>query len=469
MYNESQVTSSKMVFVVLVTSPDRIPEQSLSAKRRRGVILSAQGWQRLQAAEYLSAARDNAGNPYTLEQLSDRTGISTKTLTKVRRRQNPVDQPTLTEYFKAFNLSLEKDDYINQDPDPDASFATLTSLLQTPLKGQLTIDSPLYIYRPPAEKLLLKEIVQPGALIRIRAPRQFGKTSLIAKALNHGEENHFRTAVVSLQLADSEVLGSLSQFLQWLCVMVSRSLGLPNYLEEYWNPMFGSSYSCNDYFESYLLPAADNPMLLVLDEVNLLFNYPKIAADFFGMLRAWYERSRHNTNGSELWQKLRLIIVYSTDVFLPLNIHQSPFNVGLLVTLSTFTQEQVQELVIRYGLTPTEFYATKLLKLLGGNPYLTQLALFHLSQQQVTLEQITATILTPDSIFDSHLRQQLGYLEQHPELKEAMKDVVLNPKGVELHPAKAFKLQGVGLIRFENGLAISSCELYQSYFAQILK
>lgn len=458
-----------MVLVLSVTSPERISEQALSAKRRRGVILSAQGWQRLQAAEYLSAARDNAGNPYTLEQLSDRTGISTKTLTKVRRRQNPVDQPTLTEYFKSFNLCLEKDDYINQEPDSDASSANLTSLLQTPLKGQLTLESPFYIYRPPAEKLILKEIVQPGALIRIRAPRQFGKTSLIAKALNHAEENNFRTAVVSLQLADSEVLGSLSQFLQWLCVMVSRSLGLANALEEYWNPMFGSSYSCNDYFESYLLSASESPVLLVLDEVNLLFSYPKIAADFFGMLRAWYERSRHSTNGSELWQKLRLIIVYSTDVFLPLNVHQSPFNVGLLITLSAFTKEQVQELVIRYGLTSGEFYATELLKLLGGHPYLTQLALFHLSQQQVTLEQITATILTPETIFDSHLRQQLGYLEKHPELAEAMNQVVANPKGIELHPATAFKLQGVGLIRFENGLAISSCQLYQTYFAQTLK
>lgn len=458
-----------MVFVLPVTSPDRISEQALSAKRRRGVILSAQGWQRLQAAEYLSAARDNAGNPYTLEQLSDRTGISTKTLTKVRRRQNPVDQPTLTEYFKSFHLSLEKDDYINQEPDPDASSATLTNLLQTPLKGQLTLESPFYIYRPPAEKLILKEIVQPGALIRIRAPRQFGKTSLIAKALNHAEENNFQTAVVSLQLADSEVLGSLSQFLQWLCVMVSRSLGLPNALEEYWNPMFGSSYSCNDYFESYLLSASESPLLLVLDEVNLLFNYPKIAADFFGMLRAWYERSRHSTSGSELWQKLRLVIVYSTDVFLPLNVHQSPFNVGLLISLSAFTKEQIQELVIRYGLTPAEFYATELLKLLGGHPYLTQLALFHLSQQQVTLEQITTSIITPETIFDSHLRQQLGYLEEHLELAEAMNQVVANPKGIELHPTTAFKLQGVGLIRFENGLAIPSCNLYQTYFAQILK
>ena len=103
----------KPIFVLRVVSPEDLSERSPSQKRRRGVILSSQGWQRLQAAQYLSAARDKAGSPYTLEQLSDcprgtskadRTGLSTKTLTKVRRRQNPVDQPTLAAYFPCFKL-----------------------------------------------------------------------------------------------------------------------------------------------------------------------------------------------------------------------------------------------------------------------------------------------------------------------------------------------------------------------------
>ncbi len=448
--------------------PNDFSEQLSSQKRRRGVILSAQGWQRLQAAQYLSAARDNGGNAYTLEQLSDRTGLSTKTLTKVRQRQKPVDQPTLTAYFQTFSLTLDKDDYISQDPDPESSLAILAGLFQTPLKGQLAIDSPFYIYRPPAEKQLLREMAQPGALIRIRAPRQFGKTSLIAHALTYAEANQFRSAIISLQLADSSVFENLNQFLQWLCVMVTRRIGLPNALEDFWNPMFGSSYSCNDYFESYLLPAAESPLLLVLDEVNVIFNYPKIATDFFGLLRAWYERSRHSTNDSKVWQKLRLVIVYSTDVFLPLNVHQSPFNVGLLISLSAFSVEQVQELAVRYGVSSPETDAQKLIELLGGNPYLTQLALFHLSQHSITLDQLFTTIATPESIFDSHLRQQLGYLEQNPELKAIMQQVVLGSNGVVLHPTQAFKLQGVGLIRFQNELAFPSCQLYQTYFCRVL-
>jgi transcriptional regulator with XRE-family HTH domain len=454
--------------VLSVVTPDNRLERTTAQKRKRGVILSVQGVQRLQAAEHLSAVRDNAGHPYTLEELSDRTGLSTKTLTKVRHRQKPVDAVTLADYFTAFGLSLQKDDYISQEPDLEASKTALRGLLRTPLKGQLALDSPFYIYRSPAEQLLNAESLQPGALIRIRGPRQFGKTSLVVRGLSQAEEQGFPRAIVSLQLADTGVFESLTSFLQWLCVMVTRSLGLPNRLEEFWNPMFGSSYSCNDYFESYLLNAVESPLLLVLDEVNVLFNHPKIASDFFGMLRAWYERSRHSTEGSELWQKLRLVIIYSTDVFLPLTVHQSPFNVGLLINLSAFTPKQVQELASRYGLTLSEEDFTQVITLLGGHPYLTQLAFFHLSQKTVTLEGLRATITTPESIFESHLRQQFAYLEQHPEMKEAMQSVVLAKTGVELHPTQSFKLQGLGLIKFKNQLSLPSCLLYQTYFSRFL-
>lgn len=439
-----------------------------SPKRKRGVILSSQGWQRLQAAEHLLAVRENAGYSFTLEQLSDRTGLSSKTLTKVRHREKPVDQVTLQSYFEAFQLGLTADDYISQEPQEQNSLAALTSLLQTPLKGQLSLDSPFYLYRPPAENLFRQEILQPGALIRIRAPRQFGKTSLVARGLAHAEENGYRTAIVSLQLADRTVYESLDKFLQWLCATIARSLGLPHRLEDFWQPIFGSSYSCNEYFESYILPQEDSALLLVLDEVNQVFNYPKIAHDFFGLLRAWYERSRHSTQGSEIWQKLRLTIIYSTDVFLPLNIHQSPFNVGLLINLTPFTPEQVQELAVRYGLSSSADCSEELVALLGGSPYLTQLTLFHLSQKNVTLAELCRTVITPDSIFESHLRQQLAYLEQHPELKAVMEAIVKEPKGIKLYPTHASKLQGLGLIRFQNELAKVSCELYQLYFSAVL-
>ncbi|MBW4466444.1 MAG: AAA-like domain-containing protein [Pegethrix bostrychoides GSE-TBD4-15B] len=428
-------------------------------KRKRGVLLSSQGWQRLQAAEHLAAIQQNEGRAYSLEQLSQQTQLSANTLTKVRRRQKPVDQLTLEAYFAAFDLSLSPNDYITQE------LPAATATQPAPFKGQLAIDSPFYIYRPPAEQLCLEAAMQPSALVRIKAARQFGKTSLVARMLSHAEDYSYRVVPLSLQLADSRILSDLDQFLRWLCVMVARSLGLPDELDQRWNGLFGGSYSCSDYFETYLLPAAERPLLLVLDEVNLLFNYPELGADFFGMLRAWYEQGRHSSD-QNIWRLLRLVIVHSTEVYLPLNLHQSPFNVGLLIELPHFSPAQVQELASRYGLRCTEAEIAQIWELVGGHPYLTQLTLFHLAQPQ-PLAQIIETVTSPNSIFNSHLRQQFGRLEQDADLMTGMQQVI-HSSGAILPPNQAFKLQGLGLVSFENQRAVPSCKLYRQYFTQVL-
>ncbi len=88
-----------------------MPSFHQRSKRKRGVILSPMGWQRLQAAQKQSEREGNGGNPYTLEDLNELTGLSINTLTKVRQRKTPVDQRTLENYASAFNLTLTPRDY----------------------------------------------------------------------------------------------------------------------------------------------------------------------------------------------------------------------------------------------------------------------------------------------------------------------------------------------------------------------
>ncbi|MDJ0707923.1 MAG: NB-ARC domain-containing protein [Leptolyngbyaceae cyanobacterium MO_188.B28] len=86
-------------------------EYSRRSRRRRGVLLSKEGWRRLQEVEEQSAIQQNGCNPYTLEQLNQLTGLSTKTLTRVRRRKTSIDRRTLEAYFSAFGLQLTPTDY----------------------------------------------------------------------------------------------------------------------------------------------------------------------------------------------------------------------------------------------------------------------------------------------------------------------------------------------------------------------
>ncbi|HEY9631543.1 MAG TPA: AAA-like domain-containing protein [Coleofasciculaceae cyanobacterium] len=439
-----------------------VVQQLQSQRRKRGVILSPRGWQRLQAAEQRLAEQTNSGKPYTLEQLGELIDLSPNTITKVRRKRLAVDRQTLELYFNALHLSLNTSDYISLDSD-----AIAQSLLRKPLQGQLSLDSSLYIDRPPIEQQVCEEILQPGAFIRIRAPHQFGKTSLMTRTLAWVRDKELPGTILSLHLADSMVLANLDRFLRWFCAVITQNLQIPNRVDDYWDTIFGSSYNCTRYFESYLLPEINAPLVLALDGADVLFHYPEIASDFFGMLRAWYEKARYGN--SNIWQQLRLIVVYSNEIYLPLDFNQSPFNVGLSVELSAFTQEQVLDLVQRYGIGQAEIYAEQLTQLLGGNPYLTQLALYHISTKEIALEQLQQQAIASDGIFSAHLRQQFAQLQLYPELLAVLKIMTQSLEPIDLDPLFAFRLQSMGLIRVENFQGTISCKLYQQYFERALR
>jgi transcriptional regulator with XRE-family HTH domain len=435
-----------------------------SQRRKRGVVLSSRGWQRLQAAEQRLAEQRNSGKPYTLEQLGTLTDLSPNTITKVRRKRLAVDRQTLELYFNALNLSLTSNDYISLDPD-----SLLVGSLRKPLQGQLALDSTFYIDRPPVEQLVYEEILQPGALIRIKAPQQFGKTSLMTRALVWAKDKELQGTVLNLQLADATVLSNLDRFLRWFCAVTSRNLQIPNRLEDYWDPIFGSSYNCTHYFENYLLSQINAPLVLALDGMDVIFNYPDIASDFFSMLRAWYEKARYGNSNSNIWQQLRLIVVYSTEIYLPLDLNHSPFNVGLSIELPNFSREQVLDLAHRYGIDKAEECATKLSYLLGGIPHLTQLALYYLSTKEIPIDQLEQKAIAADGIFGSHLRHQFAQLQIYPELLMALEQIIQSPVPLELNPLYAFKLQSMGIARLSNLQVIASCTLYQQYFGRVLK
>jgi hypothetical protein len=88
-----------------------IERRQSTKERRRGVILTPQALEKLKEAKLETEIRENNGISYTLEALSDRTGLDPHTLIKVFSCQTGVDRRTLGRCFQAFNLSLEPNDY----------------------------------------------------------------------------------------------------------------------------------------------------------------------------------------------------------------------------------------------------------------------------------------------------------------------------------------------------------------------
>ncbi len=335
-------------------------------------------------------------------------------------------------------------------------------------QGQVRLDSAFYVERLPYEAQCYREILQPGTLIRIKAPRQMGKTSLMSRILYQAREQGYRTVPLSFQHADVSIFSSLNQLLQWFCGRIARKLRLPHQVDQYWTDTYGSKDNCTMYFEDCLLSELDGPLVLGLDEVDRIFQYPKIADDFFGLLRAWYEEAGYGDGDSGLWEKLRLVVVHSTEVYIPLDVNQSPFNVGLPIELSEFNSTQVFNLAQRHGL-PWEMAEVNLLQaIVGGHPYLIRLALYHLAQHHLTLEQLRAIAPTEAGIYGDHLRRHLWNLKQHPELGNAFSRVVSSDSPVEVESVLAFKLHSLGLVNLQGNEVSPRFDLYRQYFRERL-
>ncbi|NJR26374.1 MAG: hypothetical protein HC786_31890 [Richelia sp. CSU_2_1] len=337
------------------------------------------------------------------------------------------------------------------------------------LVGLIPVNSAFYVERPPAESRCYEEIMKPGALIRIKAPSQMGKTSLMVRILDRAKQQNSPgevcTVPLSLQRADRAVFADLDKFLRWFCASITRKLQLPHRVEDYWSETFGSKNNCTAYFEDCLLPEINGPLVLALDRVDEVFLHPEIADDFFTLLRSWYEEAAYGDSGNPLWQNLRLIIVHSTEVYIPLDINKSPFNVGLAIELNSFNSEQVCDLAQRYGLNLSETELSELMQLLAGHPYLVQQALYHLAQQDSTLTQLVQTAATDAGIYCNHLHRHLRNLQEHPQLGAAYYQVIQASKPVELEQLLAFKLHSMGLVALQGNQVIPSCELYSRYFS----
>jgi hypothetical protein len=494
-------------------------------KRRRGVVLTHAGLKRLQAAIASVEIAENNGERFTLEELGDRIRVSTKTLSRLWSLNSGLDRRTLHLCFSSFNLDLQSGDYVvvgdlaesaesevvlsesprpmpaqsprteiepdsgespaslspppthrpEASPRPDAaahpSNPSLLGALPYP-DGPVPLDSPFYIDRPPIEALAYQEISQPGCVVRIRAPRGMGKTSLTLRLLTVAEAQGYRTVTLDCNQFDSALLDDLSKFLRSFCLRLAQALHIPPNLEDYWDEEIGSKLSCSFYLKTYLLKQIDAPVVLVLNEIDRFFEHTAFAQDFFPLLRSWYEESRRDL----ALQKLRLVVVYSTEEYVALDINQSPFNIGLPLRLPEFTAEQVLDLAQRHGLPWGMDEVEQLIDLIGGHPALVRMALYHICIYGLSLSQLVQGAIATGGIFRPHLWRHWVTIQQHPDLLASLRAVALAECGqsVLLDPLQAYRLESRGLLRYEGdsrndpcgNRVLSRCRLYHQYFRQ---
>jgi len=441
-------------------------------RRNRGVSLSASGIQRLSQAISAFEMAENNGNRFTIEELSDRTNISTSTLSRLWASKAGVDRRTLRLLFSAFSLNLQDSDLLKQDApssldgSPTAPTAHPTSPIKYP-SGPVPLGSPRYIKRQGVDDRALQEISHPGSVVRIQAPTGYGKTSLLLRILHKAQQQGYATARIDLQQVDHETLVDTPAFLQWFCTALAHALGKPPQLDAYWDEALGSKLSTTLYLRQYVLADLQRPLLLAISRINQLFEYRETAQEVLPLFRSWHEEAQQD----RVWQHLRLVIAYSTDMYLPLDINQSPFNIGLPIRLPGFTREQVQTLAEGYQVAWEGEACDRLLSLIGGNPYLINVALYHL-QDGMSFDVMLREASTPDGIYRTHLQRLLAQLNANPQWLQTLEPLIQQDEaqsiGITMNPMLAYKLAGLGLIQPGPGQAGSglwqfSCHLYHRY------
>jgi hypothetical protein len=365
---------------------------------------------------------------------------------------------------KNFQVLLEQHLVNQNNPQPTETTTAMPTagltaehyVLESP-EGQVPVASGLYIERSTIEQTCYQEILQPRAFIRIFAPRKMGKTSLIARILDYGSSQNYHTVRLSLHCAGTQVFASSDRFLRWFCTNVTKQLGLESRLNGYWDEDMGALINSTIYFQGYILKEISNPIILALDGIDQLFQYPELAGDFFVLLRSWYEE----TKDSSVWQKLRVVMAHSVEVYIPLPTNRSPFNVGLAIELPTFNQEQVQDLAELHQLQLTKPELEQLMKLTGGFPYLIRLALYQSRRLNLPLKTLLQDATSDRGIYQQHLQDLWWNFQQHPDLFEAFGQVLTAP--IQLNREVGFKLKSLGLVHLLENQAIVSCELYREY------
>jgi hypothetical protein len=286
----------------------------------------------------------------------------------------------------------------------------------------------------------------------------------LVRGVNLARHNGAKVVHLDLQRLDSDRMAEADLFLRDFADFIVRKLGLDtDHVDRFWRGALGSQDKLTSLMEDYVLLETDSPIVLALDEVDRLLNAP-FHSDFFALLRSW-----HNSRAlDEAWDKLNLIMVISTEPYqLIADVNQSPFNVGLKIYLEDFEAEQVSDLNRRHGSPVADAELLHLTRLLGGHPYLTRKALFHLVTERVTWTDLVKTAPLDHGPFGDHLRRHQWLLRDRPALQEALKQIIAHSHHAD--ETSVFRLLQAGLVSGSGDAYTCRCDLYRIYFGDKLQ
>jgi len=180
----------------------------MGQRRGRGVVLTDEGWNKLEVALHEWENKHNSDKPYTIEALIEVTQLDPGTISKVLRQEVAVDRRTLERFFRGFNLELDKSDY--------SKLLLTTNNQQNKSFCSEFPDISIFYGRTKELNILQKWIITDCCrLITLVGIGGIGKTSLSAKVVKNIKDSFDFTIWFSLRNAPPplEIISNLLQVL----------------------------------------------------------------------------------------------------------------------------------------------------------------------------------------------------------------------------------------------------------------
>jgi hypothetical protein len=330
--------------------------------------------------------------------------------------------------------------------------------------GAVNAASPFYARRK-ADEQFDRLIQFQGHTLRVKGPRQVGKSSLLTRIEDLALQRQHKVFYLDFQLSlDKSTLEGLESLLRYLGFKLETHFKTSLKADAAWNNRLGAKDNITNFAEDAVLASTAVPVWFLFDEVDRVFDLP-FRDDFFATLRGWHNLRARNRN----WGKLNLVFAHSTEPNLWIqNINESPFNVGEELKLADFDLDQIADLNLRYKMPlKSERELRLLFDLVGGNPSLVRRALGTLTVNDWTISKLEEEVASDSGPFGEHLRRFLGFLQTHAELKAAVKQILA---GGSCDDEICFqRLNAAGLLRGEvRTNAQMRCNLYRDYFSKHL-
>ncbi len=341
-----------------------------------------------------------------------------------------------------------------------------SSILQETPGGAMLLNSPFYIERDADQKFIAAISAHPSTVL-VKADAWMGKSSLLARGLHEARQTGSAVALTDFQAFSSEQFESSSALFLAIAASLAIQLNIDVDPASQWRPHLGPGTNLEQFVRKHVLGSFDEPLVWGMDGVDQLFMHA-CSNELFGLLRSWHNRRAMDPAGP--WLRLTIVLAYATEAALFIaDQSQSPFNVGVQVSLTDFTLEQVRALNTRSGSPLTsDAEVSEIYALLQGHPFLTRRALQALSSGEYTLNSLIASAASPDGPFANDLRKLATPHLADEELATSLRKIVSGENcGSRLG---FYRLRSGGLVRGEwNVNEEIRCPLYRSYLKSVIE